>query len=77
MFQHFMKKPAKAGLTHRVSVPEKRNLDQERKLTTCCHVFIYLLQTYATDDFIAKTEADITHSTQSVNMSANEFVKAL
>lgn len=59
LFQHFLKDPAKAALERIISGTKEEDPEQEESLTTYCQEINYLLATYATDDAISVSEADI------------------
>lgn len=65
-----MKDPAKAVLSHRMSGTENNDDHKEGKFTSYCQVVNYLLKSYATDDAITETEANIMDYKQPGNMSA-------
>lgn len=53
----FLRERAKTALSHQVTA-DNNSPQQEGKLVTYCGLANYLLETYATDDFIIKAEAD-------------------
>lgn len=70
LFLHFMEDLDKATFSYRMSPIESNTAHKEGILTTYCSVVNYPLKTYATDDFIAGAESEITNFKQSENMSA-------
>lgn len=78
LLHFFMKKPAAAALNSRISLPSKSHRrHKEGTLTTYCEVVNYLLETYATDDVIAETDAEILRFTQPPTKSPTEYAEAL
>lgn len=66
-----MKNPSKVTLAHRVCAMQNDDPEKEEKLTTCLQVLNYLIAIYATDDGIAKREAEIT------NFKKPEYISAV
>lgn len=78
MFHIFLEGPAPKALRTRLLL---RSTCCERKkegtLTAYCEAVNYLLETYATDDMIVETDANMMLFTNPFNKSGTEYVKAL
>lgn len=63
LLQYFIPDSIRADFIDLVATDRKKNDKQERKLTKHVRVVSYLLDTYATYDFITETEAGIINLT--------------
>lgn len=79
LFPYFMRKHATTLLIDCLSLKAKllHFGVKEGVQTACCQVVNYLLETYATDDNIAKSDSDIDSFLKLQNMLAMEFANAL
>lgn len=59
MFDKFLQDPAKEILILRVTSPETFVQDKDGKITNYSDVFIYLLDTYASEDVIEEAEGNL------------------
>lgn len=59
LIPHFMKAPAKAAPSYRMSAAEDDTTHKEETLTAYCQVVSYLQKTHVSDDDIAEVEADV------------------
>ena len=75
IFPYFMKEPAKSALNARIAPSAARR--GPVKLRTYDQVVNHLIRTYATDDIIADTEADIDSFKQPQNKTASEYADLL
>lgn len=74
----FMMKPVAAALNAIVSLPSKScRRQKEGNLTSYCEVVNNLLETYATDDVIVETEAEIMRYQQPWNKTPIEYAELL
>lgn len=71
--QHFMKDQGKAALEYRICASNEDDPEQEGRLTTYCQIVIYLLAIYASNNVIAKAEADITNFMETEGMSSVRY----
>lgn len=76
-FQPFMKEIAKATLSHIVCAAGGEERQSDGELTFYRQIVNCLLETYATDDVIAKIEADLTWFKRSESMTAITYTKVL
>lgn len=58
-FSHLVNEPVKTALSYLKSATEEYKTHKEGTLKTACQAVNYLLESYATDNVIAETEADI------------------
>lgn len=70
LLQHFIQESAKAALSHRVTVDNRKDYQQHGKLTTYRHVANYLLGTYETYGVIAQAEAETNSFKKPARMTA-------
>lgn len=77
LFSEPMKELAEAFFPHRMTATKTNEGHREGNLIIYSQVSNYLLQSYATDVFNAKAEADIMNYEQDENMSAVCYSKAL
>lgn len=78
LLHFFMKKQAAAALKLRIALlPRSCRRRKEGALTTYWEVVNYLLDTYATDDVVAKTHARMGHYTQLQKKTPAEYADLL
>lgn len=73
LFPHFMKRPAKAALSHGMRATEDHTNHKEGTSKTYRQDANYLLETCTTDDFITEADVDIMNNKQPNNMSEARY----
>lgn len=76
LFANFIVEPTKAALPHRVTA-DKKNHQQDRKLTTYCQALTYLLEMYATGNVIAVAKAEIKSFKQLAGIATVRYSETL
>lgn len=77
LFSHSIQEVVKAALSHLMTADNKKNQEQEGKLTKYCEVVNYLLEMCGTDDVIDKAEADIKSHKQPTEWTAGRYYETL
>lgn len=77
LFSHFMKKPAQAALSVRMSATEDSNTHKEETLTTYCQPVSYLLSTYETYDVLVEPRVHIMNYKQPGNFFVTPYSETI
>lgn len=74
---HFIRWPAKTASLNLMTVENKKEHQQEGKLTTIREVVSYLVKTYGIDDVIAKAKGEIFIFKQHTRMTVIRYFSVL